>query len=134
MMRTVVDEDGTVRCPMCRATSFTSKRTATGVVALGVVAPKRLRCNGCGRNLMPALPDYKAERERRHQANLAMPEGSRLRKAAERNDAKTLSKSVAKAAKKDAKPKWTKEDPHPKSIQAWMNRRAERKTAEADGQ
>ena len=95
---------------MCRSTSFQFKRTGKGkfigVVTVGVGAvavPKRLRCNGCGRNLLPALPDYKAERERRHQANLAMPEGSRLRKAAERNDAKTAAKVAAKAIKIELK-------------------------------
>jgi hypothetical protein len=59
MKATVVDTDGSVRCPKCGAVnSFTSKRTGKaklfGVVTVGVGAvamPKRLKCNGCGTNL-----------------------------------------------------------------------------------
>lgn len=51
--------DDQVKCPVCGAVnSFTVKRTGkakvlTGLVALPLiaVAPKRLRCNGCGTNL-----------------------------------------------------------------------------------
>lgn len=59
MKKTVIDEEGDVRCPKCGAkNSFTVKRTGkakwAGAVTLGVgalVMPKRLKCNGCGANL-----------------------------------------------------------------------------------
>lgn len=49
MKSTRVDDDGTVRCPKCGATgSFVMKRTGKGKLVGGLLAPKRLRCNGCG--------------------------------------------------------------------------------------
>ena len=49
MKSTKVDrETGDVRCPKCGANSFTQKRSVKGKVMMGVVAPKRLKCNGCG--------------------------------------------------------------------------------------
>ena len=67
MKKTKVLPDGSVACPKCGAVnSFTAKRTGrakllsvgVGVATLGVggvataaVMPKRLKCNGCGRNL-----------------------------------------------------------------------------------
>jgi phage FluMu protein Com len=67
MRSTKVGADGNVRCPKCGAVnSFTSKRTGKaklgagllGVATFGVaglaapvVMPKRLKCNGCGKNL-----------------------------------------------------------------------------------
>jgi DNA-directed RNA polymerase subunit RPC12/RpoP len=48
MKKTQVDESGNVRCPKCGANSFTQKRTAKGKMMGGVMAPKRLKCNGCG--------------------------------------------------------------------------------------
>jgi hypothetical protein len=49
---TRVDSQGNVRCPVCGAiNSFTVKRTGKGKLVLGVAAPKRLKCNGCGTNL-----------------------------------------------------------------------------------
>lgn len=49
MKSTVVDEtSGDVRCPKCGAKSFTSKRSAKGKMSMGLMAPKRLKCNGCG--------------------------------------------------------------------------------------
>jgi ribosomal protein S27E len=64
MKSTVVDEDGTVRCPVCGAVnSFMQKRTGKakiiGVATVGVGAvamPKRLKCNGCGTNLKRGDP------------------------------------------------------------------------------
>lgn len=61
---TVIDENGDVRCPVCGAkNSFTAKRTGKakliGGATVGVgalLAPKRLRCNGCGTNLKAADP------------------------------------------------------------------------------
>lgn len=55
MRTTVVDEEGIVRCPKCGARdAFTVKRTVKGKISMGVVAPKRLKCNGCGTNLKRA--------------------------------------------------------------------------------
>lgn len=52
MKRTVVDENGDVRCPKCGAkNSFMTKRTGKGKLTAGLLAPKRLKCNGCGANL-----------------------------------------------------------------------------------
>lgn len=51
MRTTQVDEDGNVRCPKCGANAFTSKRTVAGKMAAGLLAPKRLKCQGCGTNL-----------------------------------------------------------------------------------
>ncbi len=59
MKKTVIDDDGDVRCPKCGArNSFTSKRTAKAKWAAGLTMgvgalamPKRLKCNGCGANL-----------------------------------------------------------------------------------
>lgn len=59
MKKTVIDEDGDVRCPKCGArNSFTVKRTGkaklVGIATVGagaLVMPKRLKCNGCGTNL-----------------------------------------------------------------------------------
>jgi ribosomal protein S27E len=48
MKSTKVDPDGTVRCPKCGATSFVNKRSIKGKLAGGLLAPKRLKCNGCG--------------------------------------------------------------------------------------
>jgi hypothetical protein len=56
MKATTVDTDGTVRCPVCGATSFTSKRTIKGKLAAGVLAPKRLKCDGCGTDLKRGEP------------------------------------------------------------------------------
>jgi len=58
MEKTRIERDGTVRCPKCGATSFTSQRSKKAKIAGGLtvglgalVAPKRLRCNGCGTSL-----------------------------------------------------------------------------------
>jgi hypothetical protein len=51
MRSTTVDAEGVVRCPKCGASSFSDKRTLKGKIALGVMAPKRLICRGCGRAL-----------------------------------------------------------------------------------
>jgi uncharacterized Zn finger protein len=48
MKSTKVDAEGTVRCPKCGATSFVNKRSIKGKVMGGLMAPKRLKCNGCG--------------------------------------------------------------------------------------
>lgn len=64
MKSTVVDSDGTVRCPVCRATQFAVKRTAKAKVLGGLTvgigalaAPKRAHCMGCGEDLkMAATP------------------------------------------------------------------------------
>lgn len=63
MKSTIVEPDGTVRCPVCKGTSFTLKRTAKakvlGVATIGVGAlamPKRVYCMGCGANLKPGSP------------------------------------------------------------------------------
>jgi transposase-like protein len=50
MKSTQVDpQTGTVSCPKCKATSFSQKRSVKGKIMGGVVlAPKRLKCNGCG--------------------------------------------------------------------------------------
>lgn len=62
MKKTVVDEEGDVRCPKCGArNSFTVKRTGKAKWGVGLTlgvgalaAPKRLKCNGCGANLKRA--------------------------------------------------------------------------------
>lgn len=54
MKSTQVDAHGTVRCPKCGATSFSQKRSAKGKVMLAFLAPKRLKCNGCGEMLKRA--------------------------------------------------------------------------------
>lgn len=59
MKTTVVDERGEVSCPHCGArNSFTVKRTGKAKMAgamfggVGIaLMPKRLKCNGCGKNL-----------------------------------------------------------------------------------
>lgn len=59
MKKTIVDEAGDVRCPHCNSrNSFVAKRSgmakwiAVPTIGIGVLAmPKRLRCNGCGKNL-----------------------------------------------------------------------------------
>jgi hypothetical protein len=48
MKRTQVDESGNVRCPKCGANSFSQKRSVKGKVMGGLLAPKRLKCQGCG--------------------------------------------------------------------------------------
>lgn len=48
MKKTQVDESGDVRCPKCGAKSFTSKRSVKGKMSAGLLAPKRLKCQGCG--------------------------------------------------------------------------------------
>ena len=47
-MKRVTVEEGVVRCPKCGASSFRPKRSVKGKVALGLLSPKRLKCNGCG--------------------------------------------------------------------------------------
>jgi hypothetical protein len=39
------------KCPVCGGTSFVTKRTKKGVVAAGLLAPKRVRCVSCGESL-----------------------------------------------------------------------------------
>jgi hypothetical protein len=57
MKSTIVDKDGDVRCPKCGArNSFITKRTAKGKMTMGIAAPKRIKCNGCGTNLKRATP------------------------------------------------------------------------------
>ena len=47
--------DGNVTCPKCsQRGSFTSKRTLKGKLGLAFLAPKRLKCNGCGTYLKTA--------------------------------------------------------------------------------
>ena len=49
MKSTKVDkETGDVKCPKCGARSFTQKRSAKGKMMGGLMAPKRLKCDGCG--------------------------------------------------------------------------------------
>lgn len=64
MKKTIIDEEGDVRCPKCGArNSFTVKRTGKakvmGGLAVGVgalAAPKRLQCQGCGTYLKQGAP------------------------------------------------------------------------------
>lgn len=51
MKSTVVNETGEVLCPKCGAKSFSQKRSVKGKVMAGFMAPKRLKCNGCGEML-----------------------------------------------------------------------------------
>jgi hypothetical protein len=52
MKSTYVDADGRVVCPVCGAKDqFVDRRSGKGKVAFGVLAPKRLRCSGCGTSL-----------------------------------------------------------------------------------
>ena len=51
MKKTQVDESGDVRCPKCGAKSFTPKRSVKGKMMGGLLAPKRLKCQGCGKML-----------------------------------------------------------------------------------
>ena len=49
MRSTKVDKaTGEVRCPKCRGNNFASQRSIKGKIAGGLLAPKRLKCNGCG--------------------------------------------------------------------------------------
>ncbi len=55
MKRGVLDEDGAVRCPKCRSTSFRTKRSFKAKAALiptvgvgALAAPKRIKCLACG--------------------------------------------------------------------------------------
>lgn len=49
MKSTKVDPaTGAVRCPKCGAMSFQQKRSAKGKAMGGLLAPKRLKCDGCG--------------------------------------------------------------------------------------
>lgn len=60
MKSTVVDSAGVVRCPVCGASDFSDKRTIKGKIAVGVLAPKRLKCRGCGANLKKSGGDREA--------------------------------------------------------------------------
>ncbi len=52
MKTTKVDkETGSVACPGCGATSFSQKRSVKGKIMGGLLAPKRLKCDGCGKML-----------------------------------------------------------------------------------
>lgn len=51
MRSTQVNEAGDVVCPKCSAKSFSQKRSAKGKMTMGFMAPKRLKCNGCGQML-----------------------------------------------------------------------------------
>lgn len=54
MKSTVVYPDGSVRCPKCGASVLgaASKRSVKGKVLGGaVLAPKRIKCSGCGEML-----------------------------------------------------------------------------------
>jgi hypothetical protein len=56
MKATTIDRAGTVRCPKCGGTSFSSSRTTKSKVMFGVaslLASPKLRCNGCGHYLKP---------------------------------------------------------------------------------
>lgn len=49
MKTTQVDSvSGDVRCPKCGGNSFSQKRSVKGKMTAGFMAPKRLKCNGCG--------------------------------------------------------------------------------------
>lgn len=48
MKRLARDDQGTMRCRNCGATGFVQKRSLKGKVALGLLAPKRMKCLGCG--------------------------------------------------------------------------------------
>lgn len=49
MKSTQVTPEGDVVCPKCGAKSFRQKRSVKGKIMGGVVlAPKRLKCDGCG--------------------------------------------------------------------------------------
>lgn len=62
MKETTVDSQGRVRCPRCGASDFSDKRTVKGKVLGGaVLAPKRLKCRGCGANLKRGGKPYKGE-------------------------------------------------------------------------
>jgi hypothetical protein len=51
-MKSTYVDDGDVVCPVCGArNNFTDRRSGKGKIAGGVLAPKRLRCNGCGTSL-----------------------------------------------------------------------------------
>lgn len=54
MKKTQVDVSGDVRCPKCGAKSFSEKRTVKGKLMGGFLAPKRLKCQGCGTMLKAA--------------------------------------------------------------------------------
>jgi uncharacterized Zn finger protein (UPF0148 family) len=93
MKATVVEADGTVRCPTCGATTFTSGRTAKGLIAGGIVfAPRRLKCAGCGTHLKTTRP--------RKGFKKAAAEGKAKRSAAAADLAeRKAAKAEAKAAK-----------------------------------
>ncbi len=65
-MRRVTVTNGDVVCPRCGARNqFTAKRTgkakwaAVPTLGIGVLAmPKRLHCNGCGKNLKRSSPGF----------------------------------------------------------------------------
>jgi ribosomal protein S27E len=48
---TVNTQTGAVTCPKCGSSQFTEKRSAKGKLAGGLMAPKRLKCQGCGEML-----------------------------------------------------------------------------------
>jgi len=58
MKRVIVNSEGDVRCPYCKArNSFVHKRTTRAKLAgatmggVGIaLMPRRLRCNGCGKS------------------------------------------------------------------------------------
>ena len=64
MKSTIVDPDGMVRCPKCGAMSFTSQRTIKGKIASGLLAPRRLKRNGCGTALKRGDPPKARIQER----------------------------------------------------------------------
>lgn len=62
MKETQVDDQGRVRCPVCGGSDFSDKRTVKGKIAMGVFAPKRLKCRGCGENLHGGGKPYKPKK------------------------------------------------------------------------
>lgn len=117
MKATTIDRGGTVRCPKCGGTSFSSSRTTKSKVTFGVaslLASPKLRCNGCGQYLKPGsgktslrsqfenTPSIGESRAKIRELKTAARERARLQAADPDFDPSTLPNSVWRKAYKQA--------------------------------
>ncbi len=120
MKSTQVTADGQVRCPVCGSTFFTEKRTGKAkwltvpTIGLGVLlAPKRLKCGGCGTNL------------KRNGRTVTVDQVDRMRADINRE------KAVVAAAKLGDVNDPLPDGIHPNSIRARQIRKAREKAADS---
>ncbi len=119
MKSTQVTADGQVRCPVCGSTFFTEKRTGKAkwltvpTIGIGVLlAPKRLKCGGCGINL------------KRNGRTLSVDPVDRMRADLARD------RAAVEEAKRGAVGDPLPDNVHPRSLRARQIRKAREKAAE----